>query len=98
MFLFLYSESDDIFGYTRQNDLEKLSQAIKENADIINNKDEDGFTVLHLASDRGYLDIVKFLVDSGADLNIKTDDEETALHLGKLMKGRKERLSVNIQS
>lgn len=75
--------SDDIFGYTRENNLEKLTLAIKENADIINSKDADGYTVLHLSADRGYLDIVTFLIDSGADLNIRTDDEETALHLGK---------------
>lgn len=81
-FFFFFRVSDNIFGYTRENNLEKLSLAIKENVDI-NSKDEDGFTVLHLAADRGYLDIVTFLIDSGADLNIKTDEEETALHLGK---------------
>lgn len=84
MFLFLKRESDDIFGYTRQDDLEKLTLAIKKNPELINSKDQDGFTVLHLAADRGNKEIVKFLIDSGADLNVKSDeDEETALHLGK---------------
>lgn len=72
-------ESDDIFGYVRQNNLEKLKESIS--ADNINNKDEDGFTALHLAADRGHVEAVKILIDAGADLNIKTDDEETALHL-----------------
>lgn len=60
--------------------MEKLTQSI--NANNINSKDEDGFTALHLAADRGHLEIVKLLIDAGADLDIKTDDEETALHLG----------------
>jgi ankyrin repeat protein len=75
-------ESEDIFGYTRLNDLDKLSILLKENPELINTK-EDGLTALHIAADRGYLDIVKALIDAGADLNIRTDDEDTALHLGK---------------
>lgn len=73
-------ESDDIFGYVRQNNLTKLKESL--NADNINSKDEDGFTALHLAADRGHVEAVKLLIDAGADLDIKTDDEETALHLG----------------
>ncbi|KAG2198314.1 ankyrin repeat-containing domain protein [Mucor mucedo] len=72
--------SDDIFGYTRENNLEKLISAVEEKVDV-NSKDEDGYTALHLAADRGYLDIVTFLIDSGADLNIRTNDDESALHL-----------------
>ncbi|GAA5797353.1 acyl-CoA-binding protein [Helicostylum pulchrum] len=75
-------ESDDIFGYARQDNLEKLSLAITQDNELLNSKDQDGFTVLHLASDRGNIDIVKYLIDAGADLNIQTDeDKETALHL-----------------
>lgn len=79
--MYVFSVSEDIFGYTRDNNLEKLTSALKE-VDI-NSKDEDGYTVLHLAADRGYLDIVAFLIGSGADLNIRTNDDESALHLGR---------------
>ena len=30
------------------------------------------------------MDIVKHLIDAGADINIQSDDQETPLHLGKL--------------
>jgi ankyrin repeat protein len=76
-----YRESEDIFGYTRLNDLDKLAVVLKEHPELINTK-EDGLTALHIASDRGYLDVVKALIDAGADINIKTDDDDTALHLG----------------
>lgn len=48
---------------------------------MINTK-EDGLAAIHIAADRGYLDALKTLIDAGADINIKTDDDDTALHLG----------------
>ncbi|KAI9316116.1 acyl CoA binding protein-domain-containing protein [Dichotomocladium elegans] len=41
---------------------------------------EYGLTALHHASDRGYVEIVKLLLDSGANVNAKSPDNETALH------------------
>lgn len=77
-------ESEDIFGYTRLSDLDKLTAKLEAHPELINTK-EDGLTALHIAADRGYLDIVQALVKAGADINIKTDDEDTALHLGKYL-------------
>jgi hypothetical protein len=37
----LFRESDDIFGYARENNLKKLATALEENKDLINTKDED---------------------------------------------------------
>ncbi|CEP14063.1 hypothetical protein [Parasitella parasitica] len=73
-------EPQDIFGYTRLNDLNKLTAEVKAHPELINTK-EDGLTALHIAADRGYLDIVQVLVSAGADVDGKTDDEDTALHL-----------------
>ncbi|KAG1150892.1 hypothetical protein G6F37_003335 [Rhizopus arrhizus] len=74
-------ESDDIFGYARENNLKKLATALEENKDLINTKDEDGLSVLHYAADRGHFEIAKYLIETGADLNVKTEDGETPLHL-----------------
>ncbi len=35
---------------------------------------------LHVACERGYLDIVFELLDSGADVDNKNEDEQTPLH------------------
>lgn len=68
------------------SDLDKLTAELEAHPELINTK-EDGLTALHIAADRGYLDIVQALVKAGADINIKTDDEDTALHLGKYIHG-----------
>ena len=39
--------------------------------------------MLHWACDRGHLDVVKFLVSRGADVNIQDPDLQTPLHYGK---------------
>lgn len=61
--------------------MDKLSAELDAHPELINTK-QDGLTALHIAADRGYLDIVKALISAGADIDMKTDDEDTALHLG----------------
>ncbi|MFA5119028.1 MAG: ankyrin repeat domain-containing protein [Candidatus Omnitrophota bacterium] len=55
---------------------------------LASNKDKDvdekmkhGRTVLHAASESGHLEIVKLLVDAGADMNISANSGMTPLHL-----------------
>ncbi|KAI9455689.1 ankyrin repeat-containing domain protein [Lactarius psammicola] len=43
--------------------------------------DEKGLTPLHSAASNGHLDVVKLLLESGADINIFNDDGKTALDL-----------------
>ncbi|CAO3681533.1 unnamed protein product [Rhizopus stolonifer] len=74
-------ETDDIFGYARENNLKELSNTLELNKDLIDTRDESGLSVLHYAVDRGHLEMVEYLLDIGADINIKTEDEETPLHL-----------------
>ena len=38
--------------------------------------------MLHWSCDRGHLDVVKFLVSRGADVNVKDSDLQTPLHYG----------------
>ncbi|KAI8996979.1 acyl-CoA-binding protein [Pilobolus umbonatus] len=75
-------ESDDIFGYTRENNLDKLKEALDRDSQSIDTKNDEGLTVLHLAADRGYVDIVKYIIKKGADMDARSDDKETALHYG----------------
>jgi ankyrin repeat protein len=39
------------------------------------------YTDLHFASEHGHVQNVKFLIEKGADINAKDEDEKTALHL-----------------
>jgi ankyrin repeat protein len=42
---------------------------------------EDGWTALHLASSEGHLDIAKLLIDRGANVDSRNDEQETPLAL-----------------
>ena len=47
----------------------------------LNLKDELGMTALHYAVNRGMSDIVKLLLDAGANINVTNKSNETPLHL-----------------
>lgn len=48
---------------------------------LINCCDSEGWTALHLASLRGYFEIVEYLVENGADLHAKENEVgQTPLH------------------
>ncbi len=49
-------------------------------ANVNGDRGYDGFTALHWASFRGYLDISELLTSSGADVNIRDSEGWTALH------------------
>lgn len=50
----------------------------------VNEVDENGYTPLHLACDRGNAEMVKLLLSRGADMNMKDADELTALELAEI--------------
>lgn len=54
-------------------DLSKLRELLDAGADV-NEKFDDGTTALSIASDRGYVDIVKLLLERGADVNKPVDN------------------------
>lgn len=43
--------------------------------------DQQGMTALHIAISRGYEDVCRYLIDSGASINISTKQGRTCLHL-----------------
>ena len=45
-----------------------------------NEKDDDGCSPIHAASNCGHLDIVKYLIQCGCDKNDKTKDKDSPIH------------------
>ena len=66
-----------------KNNLDKIALILKDEIGIkaINEPDETGWTALHFAAENGHLDIVKKLVENGADINKANNQGWTALHL-----------------
>lgn len=66
-----------------------VNYLLSEGADC-NLGNGDGYTPLYLGSKCGYTDIVVRLLDAGAEVNVRTEEEgDTALHIACL-KGHEE--------
>ncbi|OBZ78625.1 Acyl-CoA-binding domain-containing protein 2 [Grifola frondosa] len=62
-----------------------LQSFLDENPRVdVNQPDENGYTPLHLASDRGQLAVVELLLKRGADPDIKDSDNFTAAELAQI--------------
>jgi len=72
---------DTVFNHITAGDMEKLQKLINKNPSLINKKDEDGDTPLHLAAEEGQTIIAEFLISKGAKVNGKSNNKETPLHL-----------------
>ena len=68
-----------------KNMREKLIEFLKEYPNEINNRDEEGLTLLHKETIAGNLTSIEVLLDNGADKSIKTNQGETALDFAKKM-------------
>jgi ankyrin repeat protein/L-ascorbate metabolism protein UlaG (beta-lactamase superfamily) len=59
----------DIHEAAKTGDLQKVQELVKADPDMVNLKDNSGRTPLHWAARNDHLNVVKFLVKNGADVN-----------------------------
>ncbi|KAF8632601.1 hypothetical protein AX15_001806 [Amanita polypyramis BW_CC] len=75
-------EDYSIHGLAVDNNVSGLTALLEKDPDLDPNaRDEFKYTPLHLAADRGNLDIVNLLLEKGADVSLKDPDDLTALEL-----------------
>ena len=68
----------DIFTVSRSGTLQEAEALYKENPEVINKSNDNGYTPLILACYRANVPVVKFLIQKGAAIN-KSSDMGTAL-------------------
>ncbi|TFG76997.1 MAG: ankyrin repeat domain-containing protein, partial [Chrysiogenales bacterium] len=71
-----------------KGDVNRVKNIAEKNPGILNLKDERGWLPLHLAAKKGHLEMVRFLIDRGAEINARGVRGVTPLRLA-LDSGRK---------
>lgn len=81
----LYSVGEDKHGLLKKavdrgDNLVHIRNLVKDGANIHLKDKTNGSTLLHLASQKGYIDIIEFLIEMGVDIDAQTKQGETPLH------------------
>ena len=61
-------------------DLEKFKALLRDNPDLISNRDAQGYTPLHWAAENGHKDFAEFLLANRSEVYLTNNNEETPLH------------------
>jgi ankyrin repeat protein len=80
LFLVLAAAAEEIHDAVRSGDLEKVKTILQSHAEWLNSPDQNQKTPLHLALESGHADIAKYLIEQGADINLKDKDKAAPLH------------------
>lgn len=82
----------------QSGDYEALKEVIEALNEAVNQKDANGWTPLHEGSRAGHLEIVKYLVDKGANVNEQTFGGETPLYWAEHEHGESHPISEFLRS
>ncbi|CAF0766986.1 unnamed protein product [Brachionus calyciflorus] len=72
------TNTSDCFDVCKSGDIQQLNKLL--NSENLNQVDESGMSMLMWACDRGNLDMAKFLIEKGADVNLQDSDGQSCLH------------------
>jgi hypothetical protein len=70
---------DEFFEAIRDNNIRDVRSAVEGNKALINLQDKDGQTALMISCRDSHIDIARFLLGHGADIDAKDHEDHTAL-------------------
>jgi ankyrin repeat protein len=74
----------EIFDALRKKDVAAVKALIEKSPGVVDSRDGNGLTPLHYAAREGNVDLINYLVDKGAKLELKTAQAKTPLHLAAM--------------
>ena len=78
-------KTNNLFSAVEYNDLEKVSELLKQDKSKINDLNEEGLSLLHIAVIKANIKMINLLLKFGADSNILSEKKkQTPLHLAYL--------------
>jgi ankyrin repeat protein len=88
--------AQDIFLASYNGDLETVKRLIGQDPDLVNSRNSLGRFPLEMAAQTGQMEIVRFLLEKGADINLDRNGA-TALHMAALYGGKTELVVLLIE-
>jgi prolyl 4-hydroxylase len=92
--------STELHHHSLSGDYEKAKLSLDQHEDLINVRDENGWSALHEAVRSGATDIVKLLIERGAEMNARTGKRgsgESALAMAKKYLGQNHAITKHLQ-
>jgi len=74
------SHAVPIHDAARRGDLERVRALLNDDPGVINSKDENWMTPLHMAAEQGHVNVVTFLLSNKAEVSTANIVNSTALH------------------
>ena len=93
--------STEAHHHALRGDLEKLKETLDKHADLVNVRDKNGWTPLHEAVRYGDEEMVRFLLDRGAEMNARIGARQeggSALWLAKKFHGEGHSIAALLES
>lgn len=72
--------SDNIWVATADNQIDLVKKLIESGKFTPNSADPNGFTPIHAAASYGHLELLRYLLENGGNVNIQDSDGDTPLH------------------
>ena len=86
------TRGDNIDDAVKNGDFEGVQALVDSNREVLDNQDKEGKSPLHLAIERDFSDIARYLIEQGANVNLNDSNFESPLHYcasrGNLEMGR----------